>query len=185
MESRAKVLGHSVHQMMIPFPLGALAFSVAMDVCHSVTGKRQHASTARRALDFGLISALAAAPFGVVDYLAITPGTRAKRVGTQHAAANLVMLGMFATSRLLRAQNEKSALARWVSGSAFLVSGVAAWFGGELVNRHAIGVSDGAHQDAPSSLTGPSTESNAASTLTQYPPSPREVTRDWGAPDGL
>ena len=181
MESRVKFLGHSVHQMLIPFPLGALGFSVVMDACHSVTGEPQHASTARRALDFGLASALVAAPFGVVDYLGIEPGTRAKRVGAKHAAANLVMLSLFATSRWLRAKDERSVAARCLSASAFLVSGVAAWFGGELVNRHAIGVSDTAHQDASSSLS----LGSASSAATDSTSSRREATHDWGGPDGL
>lgn len=186
MESRAKFLGHSVHQMLVPFPLGAFGFSVAMDVCHSVTGKPQHASTARRALDFGLASAVVAAPFGVIDYLGVQTGTRAKRIGAQHAAANLLMLGFFATSRLLRSKDESSVVARWLSGSAFLVSGVAAWLGGELVNRHAIGVSDDAHQDAPSSLTPRAlTRRELELTNENYTHGPREATHDWGGPDGL
>lgn len=166
--------------MLIPFPLGAFGFSVAMDVCHTVTGNPHHASTARRALDFGLVSAVAAAPFGAIDYLGIKPGTRAKRIGALHAAANLLMLGFFATSRVLRASNERSALARGLSGSAFLVSGVAAWLGGELVNRHAIGISDNAHQDAPSSLAERTPKASDADLV-----APQESTHDWGGPDGL
>ena len=166
--------------MLVPFPLGALAFSVAMDACYSATGKRGYAETARRALDFGLASAAVAAPFGLVDYLGIKPNTRAKRVGLTHAAANLLMLGGFAASRGLRAEDECSRVARAISASAFLVSGVAAWFGGELVNRHAIGVSDNAHQDAPSSLT-----SGERSNVDLSATTPVEPTHDWGGPDGL
>lgn len=167
--------------MLIPFPLGGFGFSVAMDVCHTVTGEPQHAATARRALDFGLASALVAAPFGVIDYLAITPGTRAKRIGAAHAAANLLMLGFFATSRALRAANEKSVAARCLSASAFLVSGVAAWLGGELVTKHAIGISTYANQDAPRSLEEPALKL----TNENYAEIPPEKTHDWGSPDGL
>lgn len=153
MESRVKLLGHPAHQLLVPIPLGGLVFSVGMDGVYTITGKSEYASAAKHALTFGLGAGLLAAPFGVVDYLAIQPGTRAKRVGLQHAASNLLTLGLFAASRLLRSKDETSVAARWLSGSAFVLSGVAAWFGGELVNRLGVGVSDGANLDAPSSLS--------------------------------
>jgi hypothetical protein len=37
MESRAKLLGHPIHQMLIPLPLGLLSGSVAFDVVHRLT----------------------------------------------------------------------------------------------------------------------------------------------------
>lgn len=144
MESRIKILGHPAHQLLVPFPIGALSFSVAMDTCYSVTGNRQHLATARRALDFGLLTAIAAAPFGLVDVLAIPKATRARKIGVTHGLGNLVMLGLFATSRLLRHGDAASTLARSLSASAFALAGVTAWLGGELVVRHAIGVSDAA-----------------------------------------
>jgi uncharacterized membrane protein len=153
MESRIKLLGHPAHQLLVPIPLGGLVFSVCMDGIYTATSRSEYASAAKHALTFGLGAGLVAAPFGVVDYLAIPPGTRAKRVGLQHAATNLLTLGLFAASRLLRAKNETSGAARCLSGSAFILSGLAAWFGGELVNRLGVGMSDGANLDAPSSLS--------------------------------
>lgn len=153
MESRVKLLGHPAHQLLVPIPLGGLIFSVGMDGVYTLTGRTEYASAAKHALSFGIGAALVAAPFGLVDYLAIQPQTRAKRVGLQHAATNLLTLGLFAASRLLRSKNETSVAARWLSGSAFVLSGLAAWFGGELVNRLGVGISDGAHLDAPSSLS--------------------------------
>ncbi len=171
MESRAKILGHAGHQMLVPLPLGALALSVVMDACYTVTGNQQHARVARQALDFGLLGAAVAVPFGVVDFLAIPPGTRAKRVGVGHAVGNLVMLGLFATSRLLRRGDPECAAARGLSAAAFLASGVAAWLGGELVSRHAIGISDDNGPNVPSSLS-------------HLPARKPELTRDWGAANG-
>src|SRR5205823_9064305 len=39
MESRAKLLGHSVHQMLIVFPLGLLATAVIFDIISLITGR--------------------------------------------------------------------------------------------------------------------------------------------------
>ncbi len=36
MESKAKALGHPIHQMLVPFPFGLLATAVIFDVVHLV-----------------------------------------------------------------------------------------------------------------------------------------------------
>ncbi len=152
MESRIKVFGHPLHQLVVPFPIGAFGLSVLMDACYSFTGNKEHLTTARRALDFGLVTAVAAVPIGAADLAAIKPGTRAQRIGVAHGLANLTMVGLFATSRYLRRNKEASVAARCIAASAFVVSGVAAWLGGELVVRHGIGVSDRAKRDDPAAL---------------------------------
>lgn len=134
--------------MLVPFPLGALALSVVMDTRYAFSGNRQHARAARHALDFGLASAAVALPFGIVDFLAIPSETRAKKIGLGHAVGNLVMLGLFATSRVLRRNDPGCAAARGLSAAAFLASGVAAWLGGELVSRHGIGISESRSPEA-------------------------------------
>ncbi len=153
MESRAQFLGHPVHQILVELPVGAFVFAVTCDTLHSVTGKRALVPAARLALDFGLVTATAAAPFGLVDWLAIRPGTRAKRVGLAHALGNLVMLGLFASARALRGNRRALGSAKWLAASGLGVAGVTAWLGGELINRHGVGVHDLVGEDAPSSLS--------------------------------
>jgi uncharacterized membrane protein len=152
MESRIKLMGHPVHQMLVAFPLGAFGFSVAADTLHTFSGDSRHAAAAEQALDFALASAALAAPFGVIDWLAIPSGTRAKQVGLWHGIGNVAMLGLLATSRWMRSRRDGSMAAKCLSGAAFMLSGVTAWLGGELVDRHGIGVDDDAALNAPSSL---------------------------------
>ena len=40
MESRAKLLGHAIHQMLIVFPLGLLGMAVIFDVLSIAAGRR-------------------------------------------------------------------------------------------------------------------------------------------------
>jgi uncharacterized membrane protein len=152
MESRAKLLGHPIHQMLVTLPIGAFGLSVTSDALHTCLAKREFEETATRALDFALVSAAAAIPFGLVDWLAIPRGTRARRVGRWHALGNAALVGLLATSRILRARKDGLSAAKWLSGASFLLAGVTAWLGGELVDRHGIGVSDKHGLDAPSSL---------------------------------
>lgn len=154
MESRAKLFGHPVHQMLVTLPIGAFGLSVVSDALHTVGSQRKYSDAATVALDFGLVSAAAAIPFGLVDWLAIPPGTRARRVGLWHAVGNAVMLGLFGTSRWLRAKGDVRS-AKMVSGGAFMLGGVTAWLGGELVDRYGIGVKElpvGAGEPQPSSM---------------------------------
>jgi uncharacterized membrane protein len=38
MESKAKMAGHPVHPILVPFPLGLLTTSVIFDIIHLLTG---------------------------------------------------------------------------------------------------------------------------------------------------
>jgi uncharacterized membrane protein len=42
MESRAKALGHPIHQMLVPFPFGLLATAVIFDAPNSLTTSSTH-----------------------------------------------------------------------------------------------------------------------------------------------
>lgn len=150
MESRAKFAGHPIHQMMVAFPIGAFGLAVSSDALRGGRRQRRYEYTAARAIDFGLVSAALAAPFGLADWLSIPPGTRAKRVGLWHALGNVALLGLFGGSRWLRARGDRRA--PWLAGAGMLLGGVTAWLGGELINRHGVGVSDAMSLEAPSSL---------------------------------
>jgi hypothetical protein len=52
----------------------------------------------------GIVGRLVVAPFGLIDYLAIPSGTRAKSVGLIHGLGNVVVLLLFAGSWWLRYQ---------------------------------------------------------------------------------
>ena len=155
MEPRAKFLGHSIHQMLIPFPLGVLGIAVVFDVIALVTARHTGLFLAAHyMIAAGVISGLLAAVFGAIDFFAIPHATRAKRVGTLHGSGNVVVVLLFAASWYLRREvpTDPSMLALILSFAGFAVSGLTAWLGGELVSQLGVGVHDDAHLDAPSSL---------------------------------
>jgi len=155
MESRAKLFGHPIHQMLIVFPLGLLATALIFDVVRLITGDGFWSEMSYWMIAAGVVSGVIAAPFGLVDWLAIPSRTRAKRIGAVHGAGNVVVLGLYGISWLMRAGSpaapEMPALVMaFLGGGLALVTG---WLGGELVNRLAVGVDEGANLNAPSSLT--------------------------------
>lgn len=157
MESRAKILGHPIHQMLIPFPLGVLGMSVVFDLIALFLDRHAPLFTAAYyMIAAGVVSGLLAAVFGLIDFLAIPGGTRAKRVGAMHGVGNVIVVALFAASWMLRrdAPGDPGTLAIALSLAGFGLAGITGWLGGELVDRLSVGVDDGAHLDAPSSLTG-------------------------------
>jgi uncharacterized membrane protein len=153
--SKAKFLGHPVHQMLIVFPLGLLATAVIFDLIYLLGDRATMAIVSYWMIAAGIIGGLIAAPFGWIDWLAIPPGTRAKSIGLWHGAGNVVVMLLFVASWLVRLDlpERPDAVALVFS---FMGAGLAlltGWLGGELVDRLGIGVDDGAHPNAPSSLS--------------------------------
>ena len=155
MESRAKLLGHPVHQMLIPLPLGLLSGSVAFDVVHRVTGDDTWGTVTTATIAAGIVGGLLAAPFGVVDWAAIPDGTRAKRIGSLHGLGNVAVLGLFGASWWLRHEKPQAmgTLPFGLSLAGMALAAGTGWLGGELVDRLGVGVDPGANLNAPSSLS--------------------------------
>jgi uncharacterized membrane protein len=156
MKSRARAMGHAMHPVMIVFPLGLLSTAVVFDVLYLITDRAGFALASAYLIAAGVIGGLLAALPGTVDWLAIPSGTRAKRVGALHGLGNVVVLLLFAVSWLLRngAEQWDPSVPALVLGFAGLaLAGATGWLGGELVERLGIGVDEGAHPDAPSSLS--------------------------------
>lgn len=165
MESRAKLLGHPIHQMLIVFPLGLLGMAVIFDIIRLLGGATGLATASYHMIAAGVITGLLAAIFGFVDWLAIPSGTRAKHIGRLHAIGNVIVVVLFAISWWLRRPDPAapSTLAFVLGLVGLLLALVTGWLGGELVDRLGVGVSDGANLDAPSSLShGPVTGRTAA-----------------------
>lgn len=155
MESRAKALGHAIHPMLIPFPLGLLATAVVFDIVYLINDRSGFAVAAAYMIGAGIIGGLLAAPFGWIDWYKIPGGTRAKSVGLIHGLGNIVVVVLFAVSWVLRAANgwEPTAWALVCSFAAVVLAIAAAWLGGELVERLGVGIYEGAGVNAPSSLS--------------------------------
>jgi uncharacterized membrane protein len=139
--------------MLVVFPLGLLATAVVFDLVAAAADNLTAGVVAYWMMASGIVGALLAAPFGLVDWLHVPTGTRARRIGALHGGGNLVVTLLFVASWLLRDGDGSvpgAALALSVAGA--LLALVTAWLGGELVSRLGVGVYEDAGLDAPSSL---------------------------------
>jgi uncharacterized membrane protein len=155
MESKAKILGHPIHQQLIAFPLGLLGMAVIFDIINAIFDWSSIALAAYYMIAAGILSGLLAAVFGLVDWLAIPSGTRAKRIGLTHGAGNVIIVVLFAIAWYLRMdqRDNPSSLAVILEIVGLLGALFTGWLGGELVDRLGVGVYPGANLDATSSLT--------------------------------
>jgi len=156
MESRAKILGHAIHPILIVFPLGLLATAVAFDILFMIRGNPIIVWVTYWMIAVGIVGGLLAAPFGWIDWFAIPSGTRAKSVGLMHGLGNVTVLLLFIASWWLRrdAPERPEMLEHILAFAGAGVALFAGWLGGELVERLGVGLDNGAHLDAPSSLSG-------------------------------
>lgn len=157
MESKAKLFGHPIHQMLIVIPLGMFISAVVFDLLYLVTQNDIFPRVAFYNIAVGIIGGLLAAVFGIIDFTAIPGGTRAKRVGWLHFIGNLMVVLLFSLSWFIRfnvAGNTPDTLALLLSFGGIALGTVTAWLGGELVDRLGVGVDPGANLNAPSSLSG-------------------------------
>jgi uncharacterized membrane protein len=120
-----------------------------------VSGYSQWTVVSYYMIGAGVVGGLAAAVFGWLDWFAIPGGTRAKRLGLWHGLGNVVVVALFILSWLLRrdAPDTPTTGAVVAALTGLVLAVFTGWLGGELVDRLAVGVDDGAHLNAPSSLS--------------------------------
>jgi uncharacterized membrane protein len=156
MQSRAKLLGHPIHPMLVVIPLGSLIGAAVMDVLFLWQDNTLFATLAYYNIAIGIIGGLLAAVFGLRDWVAIPRGSRAKRIGLMHGITNATVVVLFAAIWLARTapiDHAPTTVVFSVEVAAILLALLGGWLGGELVDRLGIGVDEGAHLNAPNSLS--------------------------------
>ncbi|HUR79623.1 MAG TPA: DUF2231 domain-containing protein [Thermoanaerobaculia bacterium] len=126
-----------VHRILIVFPLGLLATSFFFDLAWMLHRSDQLALVAWWMIFAGVCGGAAAALFGVIDFLGIPRGTRARRMGALHGGGMGVVAMLYAASWLLRrdAPAAPESIAILLSGLGVLLTVVTGWLGGELADR--------------------------------------------------
>jgi uncharacterized membrane protein len=141
--------------MLVVFPLGLLATAVVFDAIALIRGASYLFNAAYWMIVAGLMGGLVSAIFGLIDWIAIPPATRAKSIGLWHGMGNLVVIILFVVSWWLRRPTPDAPPATALTSSfiAAIIALVTAWLGGELVDRLGVGVDPGANLNAPNSLS--------------------------------
>ena len=138
--------GHPFHPVLVTVPIGAWVASVVFDIAAMASDEEEvFAEGAYWLIGIGIIGALAAAVFGLLDLLAIPRGTRAFRTGLTHMVLNLTVVALFVISFAIRNSGgyEESNTGGFVLSLVALgLLGASGWLGGELAYRYGVRVAD-------------------------------------------
>jgi uncharacterized membrane protein len=142
--------GHPLHPMLIPVPIGAWIASLVFDLA-AILGDEPHvfAEGSYWLIAIGVLGALAAAAFGLMDLTTITRGSRAFTTGLVHMTLNLVVVGLYVVNfavRRVQGYDDVSGAALSLSVVALALLGVSGWLGGKLAYHYGVRVADEAKQ---------------------------------------
>ncbi|HTL25562.1 MAG TPA: DUF2231 domain-containing protein [Burkholderiales bacterium] len=133
MASKASIAGHPIHPMLVPIPIGLFVFALVADCASRVEGaSAAWPEVALYCIGGGIVGALLAAPFGLIDLLSLDD-ERAKKVGITHMVINLTVVALFIINFILRIQGAADTtpfILTLIGIGLLLVSG---WLGGHLV----------------------------------------------------
>jgi nitrite reductase/ring-hydroxylating ferredoxin subunit/uncharacterized membrane protein len=143
MKSKAVLLGHPVHPMLIPFPFAFLTGAFVFDAAGWLREVPAWWTTGGHLSLVGIATALVAAVPGLIDYFyTVPPESSAKTRATRHMLANLSAVALFALAWWIRGgvatSPDLAVLGLEMTGLALLGSG--GYMGGTLVTRNLIGV---------------------------------------------
>jgi uncharacterized membrane protein len=140
--------GHPFHPILVTVPIGAWAASLVFDVASRIVDDSEpFVVGAYWLVGLGVLGALLAATFGFLDLFAIPTGTKAFRIGLWHMTLNLVIVGLFAVSFLVRRGDVDDgepvpAAVLGLSIVALAALGASGWLGGKLTFRYGVRVAE-------------------------------------------
>jgi uncharacterized membrane protein len=135
--------GHPFHPFVVPLPIGAFVSSLIFDILTQTRagGLPYLVDGAFWLIGVGLIGALIAAVFGVLDLVSIPRGTRPFRIAMTHLALNVAAAVLFAIGYAWRARDHVELdKTRWgqlvLSAVAVAFVLAAVWLGQTLTYRY-------------------------------------------------
>ena len=141
MKSHAAVASHPLHAMMIPFPFAFLVGTVFFDAIGFFGNLPTFWLVGHYTLAAGIVTALAAAIPGIVDYAnTVPPRSSAKKRAATHGLTNITAVVLFAVAWFSRSSSDPALIPLVLEAAAAAALSAGAWMGGTLVYRNQIGV---------------------------------------------
>ncbi len=139
--------GHPFHPILVTVPIGAWVASLVFDIGSRVSDgdAEMFAEGAYWLIALGILGALAAAIFGLLDLLTIPRGTAAFKTGLMHMALNLAVVVIFLVNFLVRKSDGYESvkpLHLTLTIVALVLLGASGWLGGKLAYRYGVRVAD-------------------------------------------
>jgi uncharacterized membrane protein len=139
--------GHPFHPLAVTIPIGTWVASLILDIASKASDDpNPYVVSARWLIGIGIVGAIVAAIFGLMDLAGIPDGTPTKRIGFTHMTINLLVTAAFIVSWFIRgnggieADGSTSTELLVLSVIALLVLAVSGWLGGMMAYRYGVRV---------------------------------------------
>jgi uncharacterized membrane protein len=142
-QSTARIGGHPIHPMLVPFPIVCFIGALVTDIVFLNNYNAGWAEASRWLLGIGIVMGLLAAVAGLTDFLG---DTRIRGLGdaVKHMLANVTAVVLEIVNLFVRLHNDEA-----IAGIGIILSAIvvlillySGWKGGELVYRHGVAVDD-------------------------------------------
>jgi uncharacterized membrane protein len=161
--SVAAICGHPIHPMLVPLPIGFFSGALLSDLAFASTGGLFWATASAWLIAAGLVTGIAAAAVGLVDFLG-SWRIRDLHHAWYHLIGNIAALAVAMISLLLRFSfGIASTVLPWGVLMSAVVVGLlvfTGWHGGEMVFGHGVGVKPHEHSPHRSEHFWPSSSTN-------------------------
>ena len=148
--------GHPFHPILATIPIGAWVASLVFDIATKVdsAGSTAFVNASYWLIAIGVVGAVLAAVFGLMDLLTIPRSTKALRIGLTHMTLNLTVVGIFIGDFFWRhaSASGSNALAKVQTGQLVLSAVaigllfISGFLGGTLTYHYGVRVADEAAQ---------------------------------------
>ncbi len=144
--STAKIGGHPIHPMLIPFPIVCFIGVLVTDIVFINNHDAGWATASRYLLGIGIIMAALAAVAGLTDFMGDDRIRRASDA-LKHMLANVAAVVLEIVNFFVRMNSDAAIPSTGIILSAVVVLLLiySGWKGGDLVYHHGIGVDDAAN----------------------------------------
>jgi len=139
----ARIGGHPIHPMLVPFPIAFLVGAFACDLAFWSTRSPFWATAAMWLIGVALVMGMLAAIAGLIDFATQQP-IRTIRDAWYHMFGNVLAVALSLVNFVLRyIEGPAVAVIPWgliISSVVVLILLYTGWLGGELVFRHQCGM---------------------------------------------
>jgi uncharacterized membrane protein len=144
--STAKIGGHPIHPMLIPFPIVCFIGVLVTDIVFINNHDAGWATASRYLLGIGIVMAALAAVAGLTDFMGDDRIRRASDA-LKHMLANVAAVVLEIVNFFVRMNSDAAIPSTGIILSAVVVLLLiySGWKGGDLVYHHGIGVDDAAN----------------------------------------
>ena len=140
--STAKLFGHPLHPMLVPFPITCFVGALLTDLAYLGSANIMWSNFSIWLITAGLVMGGLAALTGIIDY-AGDKRVRAARPATPHMIINLSVFVIELFNAFVHSRDGWTSVVPTgltLSVISVLLLGVSAWLGGSLVYKHRVGV---------------------------------------------